>query len=98
MTNIIAKYHNQVLDVISSYNVNYLALFGSHARDQAKPDSDIDLLVDYDKPIGLFRFAELQQQLSNVLGKKVDLVSRKGVSKHLKPFIENDLQVVYEKN
>lgn len=96
--NVLAAHRQQIIDTVTNYGVTYLAVFGSHARNEATPDSDIDLLVDYAKPLGLFKFARLQRQLSEILKKNVDLVSRKGVSKHLKPYIMHDAQVVYEKN
>ena len=63
------------------FGVARLALFGSVARDEAGQDSDVDLLVEFDRPIGLFRFMELQSCLENLLGCGVDL----GTSRSLKP-------------
>lgn len=54
--------------------VTRLRLFGSHARDQAGADSDVDLIADLDRPLGL-RFFSLQEDLSRRLGAKVDLVT-----------------------
>jgi hypothetical protein len=51
--------------------------------------------VDYSQKIGL-RFVKFQQELSQLLAKKVDLVSAKAVSKLIKPFIDNQKQLVYE--
>lgn len=54
-----------------------LALFGSAARSQAGPASDIDLLVEFARPVGLFAFFSLQHWLEGILGvEKVDLVER----------------------
>lgn len=64
-----------------SYSVKSLALFGSVARDEARPDSDVDLLVEFEKPVGLFHFIGLQQRLETLLGCKVDL----GTPRSLKP-------------
>jgi predicted nucleotidyltransferase len=58
-----------------------LTLFGSFARDEAPERSDVDLLVEFDKPIGLFSFLELQSHLEALLGCAVDL----GTLKSLKP-------------
>ena len=51
-------------------------LFGSIVRGEARDDSDIDLIVDFTKPVGLFDFIGLQQRLCAVLGRRVDLVTR----------------------
>jgi len=55
------------------FGVARLALFGSVARDEARPGSDVDLLVEFDRPVGMFRFLELQNHLKSLLGCSVDL-------------------------
>jgi hypothetical protein len=59
------------------YGVERIGLFGSYARNEQRPDSDIDLLVEFasNRPIGLFRFIHLKNHLSDLLGTKVDLVT-----------------------
>ena len=70
---------------LKDFGVKSLAIFGSVARDEAGPDSDVDLLVEFDKPVGLFEFAHLQQRLETLLnGVKVDLVTRRAVVDELK--------------
>jgi predicted nucleotidyltransferase len=71
-------------ELAERYNVASLSLFGSVARDEARPDSDVDLLVEFSQPIGLFKFIELQQKLEALLGSKVDL----GTPRSLKPRIK----------
>ncbi len=62
-----------------SYNVRSIGLFGSFARGEAQPGSDIDILVEFASPIGLLKFIELEDHLSSLLGAKVDLVSKKAL-------------------
>lgn len=64
--------------------VRSLDLFGSVARGEAGPDSDVDLLVDFDRPIGLFHFSRVQQRLEQILGCRVDLVMREAVKRQLR--------------
>jgi hypothetical protein len=64
--------HRRELD---QYGVQSLALFGSAARDEARPDSDIDLLVEFARPVGLFTLIALQLALEEWLGHRVDLVT-----------------------
>lgn len=52
-----------------------LALFGSAAKDEAGPESDVDLLVEFDRPVGLFEFIEVKEYLEGLLGRPVDLVT-----------------------
>lgn len=63
------------------FGVARLTLFGSVARDEAIQGSDVDLLVEFDKPVGLFSFLELQNHLETLLGCAVDL----GTPQSLKP-------------
>jgi uncharacterized protein len=55
------------------YGVESLSLFGSVARDEAQPNSDVDLLVVFNRPMGLFGLIALQQHLEELFGCKVDL-------------------------
>jgi hypothetical protein len=55
------------------HGVKSLALFGSVARDQARADSDVDLLVEFDRPTGYFGLVRLQLRLEELLGRAVDL-------------------------
>ena len=58
------------------WDIASLAVFGSVARGEAGPDSDVDLLVDFGRPVGLFHFVRLQRRLEEILGRRVDLVTR----------------------
>ncbi|MBI5478191.1 MAG: nucleotidyltransferase family protein [Deltaproteobacteria bacterium] len=57
------------------FGVRRLDLFGSFARDEAGPSSDIDLLVEFDHPVGLFALVRLQQWLERLLGRHVDVAT-----------------------
>ena len=72
-------------------------LFGSYARGEETPDSDVDILVDldYSKPVGL-EFVQMKLDLQSLLQKSIDLVSSRGVSKYIKPFIDTDKKLLYE--
>src|SRR6266498_1675336 len=60
---------------LSSLGVSSLAVFGSVAREEAGPESDVDILVEFDRPVGLFEFVRLQQRLEALLRRRVDLVT-----------------------
>jgi uncharacterized protein len=74
-------------------------LFGSLARNEQDADSDIDILVelDYENGANYFVFFDMQQQLNKLLNRKVDLVSANGLSPYLKPGINKEKQLVYER-
>lgn len=62
-------------ELLQTFGVARLSLFGSFARDEGRDESDVDLLVEFNRPIGLFEFARLQRQLGDLLGHRVDLVT-----------------------
>lgn len=69
------------------YHVKSLSLFGSVARDEAGPDSDVDLLVEFSQPVGLFQFIGLQQRLESLLGCKVDLGTLRSLKSRIKDHV-----------
>jgi uncharacterized protein len=71
-------------------------LFGSYVRGEATLESDIDILVDldYSEAIG-WEFIQMQIDLQNLLSKKVDLVSARGLSKYIQPIIDGEKQLIY---
>ena len=83
----ILKEHRE--ELIERYGVKSVALFGSVARDETTLASDIDMLVEFDQPVGLFGLFALQDHLEDLLGIPVDL----GTPDSLKPRLrENVLQ------
>jgi len=63
----------------NKYRIKEISIFGSVARREEDDISDIDILVDFSEPIGFFAFLELEEFLEQLLGRKVDLVSRKAL-------------------
>ena len=80
---------NRLAEICRRYGVRELSLFGSAARGEARPDSDIDLLVEFlpEAEPGLLDHAGLMLDLSELLGRKVDLVSKNA----LKPLIRDSI-------
>ena len=77
-------------DLESRYPISELAVFGSYARGDATPGSDVDILVSFHSPIGL-AFATLADELESLLHKKVDLVSKKAIQPHYWEYVKKDL-------
>jgi len=71
-------------DELERRGVATLSLFGSVARDEAADDSDVDLLVEFDRPVGLFQFVRLRRFLSEQLGCGVDLVTPGALKEQLR--------------
>ncbi len=80
-------------EVAQEYSVKTMGVFGSVARDEQTGQSDIDLLVEFSKPVGFVTFMRLENFLSERLGNKVDLVTPDS----LKPVIRQDVlsDVIY---
>jgi uncharacterized protein len=76
--------------LMHKYPIRRMALFGSYARNEAGPSSDIDILVEFSHPVG-FEFFDLAQELEHHLGHPVDLVSRQGIKPAYYAAIEPDL-------
>lgn len=72
------------------FGVTALALFGSTARDAARPDSDVDILVAFDGPATSKRYFGVQFYLEDLLGRPVDLVTEKALRPELRPYIERE--------
>ena len=74
-------------------------LFGSYARGEADRKSDIDILVelDYSQKIGMAFFG-MEAELEELVGKKVDLLTSEGLSPYVKPYIEADKILIYERS
>lgn len=69
---------------IAAFGVKSLAIFGSVARNEAGPDSDVDILVEFSVPVGYFKFFEVQEFLESILVRKVDLVPRDSIKPRLR--------------
>jgi predicted nucleotidyltransferase len=90
---ILASLKNLKREVAKEYSVKTIGVFGSVARNEQTGQSDIDLLVEFSKPVGFVTFMRLENFLSERLGKQVDLVT----SDSLKPGIRQDVlsEVIY---
>ena len=70
-------------ELAARYGVRRIAVFGSYARGEATPESDLDLLVEFSTPPGLLKFVELERHLSELLGVRVELVTRQALKPHI---------------
>ena len=75
-------------ELIRRFGITDLALFGSTVRNEARPDSDIDVLVSFDGPATAKRYFGVQFYLEDLLGCPIDLVTDKALRSELKPHIE----------
>jgi len=78
-------------ELVRRFGVVRLALFGSVVRNQARADSDVDILVRFDGPATASRYFGVQFFIEDLLSRPVDLVSEKALRAELKPHIEQEL-------
>ena len=90
-TSIKRKLHEQAA-LFNLYNVSRVGLFGSFTRGTQTEDSDIDLLVEFRRPIDLFAYANLIEDLSNSMQLKVDLITINGIKPALKQKILHEVE------
>lgn len=74
----------------AKYHIKNIGLFGSIVRGDVNPDSDVDILVEFEKPIGL-DFVSLAEELEEILGVKVDLVTPNAIKPRMLEYIKQDL-------
>ena len=86
-----------IKETLVKKGADFIALFGSFAREEEKPTSDIDILVNFKNPISLFDHAGIELELEEKTGKRVDLITEHGLSKYIRPFIINELTTLYER-
>jgi predicted nucleotidyltransferase len=75
-----------------TYKVRSIGVFGSYVRGEQKKKSDVDILVEFDEIPSLLRFMELEQHLKNLLGTRVDLVTKEALKPHIGKRILEEVQ------
>lgn len=86
----------QILSVLLPQGATKIALFGSVVRGEDSLESDIDILVKFREPIGLFALAHLREELSGRLGRPVDLVTEGFLSRYIRPYVDKEKVILYE--
>ncbi len=92
-----AEINTAIINYLDQYNPDRIGIFGSFARKEDTPGSDIDILVRFKRTISLFDLVKIERELSSLLGKKVDLVTEPALkNEKLKHYIYKDLQIIFE--
>ena len=79
--------------LFAKYGLKSMAVFGSMSRADHRPDSDVDIMVEFEKPITL-DFFDLADELEGLVHRRVDLVTRRTIKDRYMPYIEPDLRYV----
>lgn len=96
MTSFIQQNQQKIQQFARENDIAYLGLFGSQARGDDKPHSDVDMVIKFKTPGGLLRRATIKLKLEQLLGINVDLISVNGINPMLKPYIEKEIIDLYE--
>ena len=90
------KLFKKIVSILARYRVKKIAVFGSYARGEAKPESDVDILVEFSERKSLLDLVGIEQELSEALGVKADLLTEKSISPYLIDRIKKEMKVIYE--
>ena len=88
---------DQLAELCQRYGATELSLFGSAVRGEMGPDRDIDVMVEFDPAarIGIFKFESLVEGLEALVGRKVDLVTKRGLKPWVRPEVLRQARVIY---
>jgi len=85
-----------LVSILGKYGVRKIGLFGSYARGEERTDSDLDVLVEFEKRKSLLTLVRIERELSEHIGVKVDLLTEQAISPYLVERIKADLKVIYQ--
>jgi predicted nucleotidyltransferase len=89
------KIRETIVAILTKYDAERIAIFGSYARGEAGAKSDIDILVRFSRPKSLFQLVRIEDEIEETLHMKVDLVTEKAVSPYLVDSIRRDEVVIF---
>ncbi len=87
----------KISPIFLEYGVKKASFFGSASRGEMNKNSDVDIVVELGGSMGLVSYIKMENDLQKKLGKKVDLLTSKGMNKRLKKYIVSDLKTIYER-
>ena len=92
----VAVLKKQVQPICVEEDIEMLGVFGSVARGEDDAVSDVDLLVRFKNPVGLLHLIGLEERISEILGRRVDLGTEAGLHSLIKSNVKKDLKIIYE--
>ena len=87
---------SKLVAILSKYDVQKIGIFGSYAKGIQRPDSDLDVLVNFKNVKSLLTLVRIERELSESIGVKVDLLTEQSVSPYLIDRIKSELKVIYQ--
>lgn len=90
------KIEQTLISILRKHDADRIGIFGSRARGEERADSDLDVLVDFQQSKSLLTLVSIEQELSDALGLKVDLLTESAISPYLIERIKAQLKVIYQ--
>jgi len=89
------KLQESIVSILTRYDAERIAIFGSYARGEAGRKSDIDILVRFTKPKSLIQIVQIEDEIKKAIHMNVDLVTEKAISPYLAGSVHRDEMVIY---
>ena len=86
----------KIISILVKHGIKRISIFGSYARNEATPKSDLDLIVEFPDGTSLLDHVGIEIELSETLNMKIDLLSRNGISPYIKDQVLKEAIVIYE--
>ncbi len=87
---------DKIISFLKKYNIKSVSIFGSYANNLESSKSDIDLIVEFAEDKSLIQIVKLEQDLSDFLGIKVDLLTKSSISPYIYSYIKDDIKILYK--
>jgi hypothetical protein len=85
----------KIIQILKDQGARKISIFGSYVRGEEKPESDIDVIVEFSDRKSLLELVRIERELSKALGIKVDLLTQKSISPYLIDTIRKEMEVIY---
>jgi predicted nucleotidyltransferase len=89
------RIQESIISILTRYDAERIAIFGSYARGEAGTGSDIDILVRFARPKSLIQIVQIEDEIRKAIHMKVDLLTEKAISPHLAGSVHRDEMVIY---
>ena len=87
--------NDKIVNYLKRFNPRRIGIFGSYARNEDTPQSDIDILVDFTGQVSLFDLGEMKVDLSELLNRSIDIVTERGINSRIRDHIYKDLKIIF---
>lgn len=91
-----AEIEKKIVAILRNNDARQIKIFGSFARGEERPDSDIDLIVTFNKRKSLLNLIRIERELSESVGMKIDLLTEEALSPYLADKINSEVRVLYQ--